>query len=314
MILTITFNAALDRVIFVDEILPGATAFAQKMVDSVGGKGYDTSLVLVGLGAPNLALGFAAGEIGKTLQRLIERYGIPHEITWVEGETRINHIFIETRPRRVSRVNTPGYCLTLEDLARFLKVLEPRLEEGDWVVASGSLPRGLPASAYQALTRLAVGRGARVLIDASGEPARQALASPPAVLKMNHHEFADTFGFPVQAAGAGPEGLCTPARAILREYRLPALVLTCGSAGILAVLPDRNLWASTPILEEVNAAGAGDAVSAALAWRFSMGDTWEQALRWAAATSAAVVLTEPTAEFRREDIERIYPMAKVEQI
>jgi fructose-1-phosphate kinase PfkB-like protein len=106
--------------------------------------------------------------------------------------------------------------------------------------------------------------------------------------------------------------LCSPGREILERFSLPALVITCGAAGILAILPQGSLWARTPPQPETNAAGAGDAASAALVWRFSLGDEWESALRWAAAASAAVVLTEATADCRWEDIQRLYPASRVE--
>jgi fructose-1-phosphate kinase PfkB-like protein len=48
-----------------------------------------------------------------------------------------------------------------------------------------------------------------------------------------------------------------------------------------------------------------------LAWRFSLGDSWSEALRWTAAASAACVLTEGTAESRRTDVERILPEVEV---
>jgi 1-phosphofructokinase family hexose kinase len=278
------------------------------MVDSVGGKGYDTSVVLQGLGAPNLALGFAAGQVGRLLEDALDRFGVQHALTWVEGETRIAHIFVETARGRITRLNTPGYRLSPQDVARFFELFARRLEGVDWVVAPGSLPDGLPPDAFRTLVRLADRAGARTLVDTRGEPARQLLAAPPAVLKMNHAEFNETFGL----SGSTPPELCAPAGEILRRYGLPALVLTCGPAGILAVLPQGSLWARTPPLVEINASGAGDAVSAALAWRFSQGDDWEPALQWAAAASAAVVLTEATAECHWEDVQRLYPSATVE--
>jgi sugar/nucleoside kinase (ribokinase family) len=48
-----------------------------------------------------------------------------------------------------------------------------------------------------------------------------------------------------------------------------------------------------------------------LAWRFSLGDDWPEALRWAAAASAASVLAEGTGESHRPEVERLLPEAKV---
>jgi len=39
----------------------------------------------------------------------------------------------------------------------------------------------------------------------------------------------------------------------------------------------------------------------------SQGDGWLEALRWAAASGAACVLTEATAEVRLEDVQRLLP-------
>ena len=67
-------------------------------------------------------------------------------------------------------------------------------------------------------------------------------------------------------------------------------------------------------MKEVNAAGAGDAVSAAIVYRITQGDDWTQALTWAAAVSAAVVLTEGTAECSMTDIQNLYPKVWVKKL
>jgi fructose-1-phosphate kinase PfkB-like protein len=99
-----------------------------------------------------------------------------------------------------------------------------------------------------------------------------------------------------------------------RHEDLPALVLTCGPDGILAVTKEGAWLAASPVQQEVNAAGAGDAVSGALPYRLSLGDPWPEALRWAAAISAAAVLTPGTADCRLEDVERILEETTVRQL
>ena len=68
------------------------------------------------------------------------------------------------------------------------------------------------------------------------------------------------------------------------------------------------------MLKEVNAAGSGDAVSAALGLHLSQGEDWPEALRHAVAVSGAVVLTEGTAECRLEDVARLLPQAQVTRL
>ncbi|KPL82894.1 hypothetical protein SE15_12715, partial [Thermanaerothrix daxensis] len=57
-----------------------------------------------------------------------------------------------------------------------------------------------------------------------------------------------------------------------------------------------------------------DATSAALAWRLSLGDPWPEALRWAAATGAATVLTEGTADCHFADVQNLYPLVQIREL
>ncbi len=59
MFLTLTANAALDRVIFIEEFVPATTMRAPRFIECAGGKGFDTSVALRGLGQPTTAIGFA---------------------------------------------------------------------------------------------------------------------------------------------------------------------------------------------------------------------------------------------------------------
>jgi fructose-1-phosphate kinase PfkB-like protein len=128
------------------------------------------------------------------------------------------------------------------------------------------------------------------------------LASKPSIIKMNKSEFQDTFSVKTPTI----EKIVKKGRAILEKNNLPALVITCGGDGILAMLPGETLHAQSPAQVEVNAAGAGDAVSAGLVSRLAEGKSWKEALQWGSAAGAATVLTEATAECRLDDVQRIY--------
>ncbi|HTX78313.1 MAG TPA: hexose kinase [Longilinea sp.] len=309
MILTVTPNSAIDHVLFVDELIPGGNMYTRKAVTSVGGKAFDASVVLSTLGAEQLALGFAAGENGRQLEILLDNYGIPHDLIHVAGETRVAHVVVEIDKHRHSHITTQGYTLDAAGLDAFWQLFRSRLNGVSWVVSGGTLPQGCSVDFYARLTQEARETGAMTLVDTSGEPARQAAESRPAVLKMNQREFAATFDHPAHDM----EHLRSAAQEVRQQLSLPALVVTCGAEGILAVTEKGTWVAKSPPQAEVNSAGAGDGVSAALAWQFSQGVMWEGALPWAAATGAAVVLTDGTADCRLEDIHRIRPDVQLQQ-
>jgi len=309
MILTVTPNSAIDRVLFVDELIPGETMYTRKSVTSVGGKGLDASVVLSTLGAEQLALGFAAGENGRQLEALLDNYGIAHALIHVAGETRIAHVIVELNQHRHSHVTTQGYALGATDLDAFWQLFHLRLGDANWIVAGGSLPQGCPVDFYARLTREASSADARVLVDTCDEPARQVAVARPAVLKMNRREFVATFG----RSTGDLESLRSVAQEVQQQFNLPALVVTCGAEGILAVTEVGTWLVKSPPQTEVNSAGAGDGASAALAWQFSLGVGWEEALPWAAATGAAVILTDGTADCHLEDIQRICSQVLIER-
>ncbi len=310
MILTVTPNSALDRVLFIDQFQAGTTMRPTKMIESVGGKGFDTSVVLQTLGVENVALGFVAGLTGQQLVSLLDGYGISHDLVWVEGETRIAHVVVETRHRRHSHLITAGLSVSPEAYQAFLERFQAHLDTAAWVAAGGSLAAGVPVSCYRHLTEMAQAAGVSTLVDSFGSPLLETVPVLPAILKMNQAEFAQSFGGQANTLTE----LIPQAQALRERKKLPALVLTCGAAGVVAYTATGSYLATAPLQQAVNAAGAGDGVSAALVWRLSLGDDWPDALRWAAATGAAVVLTEGTADCHLADIERIVGQTSVRQM
>lgn len=307
MYLTITPNASLDRLLFIQEFMPTTVMRTHKSFDAVGGKGFDISVALRCLGQETVATGFIAGPTGQLLQERLTSYGIQLDLVEVAGDTRIAHVIVEEARHRHSHVTTQGFEVTPQDYNAFLETYRRRLPEARWAAAGGSLAKGLPITFYKEITQVAHAHHVPVLIDVPDEPARLALSAQPEIVKMNRREYQSTFAVELHQV----EELIEHAKKMLQTHRMGALVITCGEDGILVVTPSGSFQAQGPALQEINAAGAGDAVSATLIWRLSMGDDWEAALRHAAAVGSATVLTEHTAEHDRQTVQEIYPQINV---
>jgi 1-phosphofructokinase family hexose kinase len=274
---------------------------------AAGGKGLDTALVLKTLGAPVESISFVAGRNGQLLAGLLEEKDIPVDWLWVEGETRIAHVIVETELHRHSHITTQGYIVSARDCEVFLQRVYTKAPGVDWGVIAGSLPGGAPATFYRDVIDALHASGVPALIDTAGKPMLEALAAHPEIVKMNQAEFTQTFGLqPITQ-----EDWIAACRAQISAHQLQTFVLTCGKEGFF-LFTDQTLYhACPPQMEAVNAAGSGDAVSAALVFSQALGDDWTVAARWAAAASAAVVLTEGTAECHMEDVHRIFPMVQI---
>jgi 1-phosphofructokinase family hexose kinase len=309
MILTITLNSAIDKVLLLDELTPGQPMRAHGEVISVGGKGLDSSVVLRHLGVETVGLAFAAGKTGKELESYLLAYGIIPDLVWVAGETRVIYVLAESLNKRISHVKLGEIQVGESDLVRFMDAYRARLAGSDWVICSGSMPDSVPVDFYARLARQASEHGVPFLLDCPGEMMLAALPHQPAIAKMNREEFEATFKMKVSSL----DELIAQAVEIVRLRRIHILVITCAAQGILAITPEGVCLAVAPIQEVVNVAGAGDAVSSALAWRLSLGDSLQQALCWAAACAAAVVRTPGTADCRWEDVLAIHPQVAIKQ-
>lgn len=310
MILTINANAAVDIILFIDRFRSGETMRPSRVVTGVGGKGLDSALVLRTLGAPVQAVSFAAGHNGQILADLLKTKDVPVDFIWVPGETRVANVIVEVEVNHHSHITTPGYKVTGQDCETFKQCIEQYASHAIWAIVAGTLPEGAPLSLYHEIITLLHRHRVKVLVDCSGQFALESLTAGPEIVKMNQDEFSQTF----QVRPIGQVESLGVIRGIMQRFAIQNFVLTCGKAGLLAFTPEATYRASAPRQPEVNAAGSGDAVSAALTYHLSLGDSWDVALRWAAAAGAAVVRTEGTAECRLSDIEQIYALTAVQVV
>jgi 1-phosphofructokinase family hexose kinase len=310
MILTVTTNSALDRVLFIERFLQGQPMRASKFVDCVGGKGFDVSVALRGLGVETVGLGIVAGRRGMDLVNHMKGYGIQLDLVWGSGETRLAHVIVETERHDHSHIITLPPAVEAKQREELLRLYRLRLATTAYVVIAGSTAPGLPEDFYKTLIGLAQEANKPILVDCHGESMRQAVLAEPTIAKMNRSEFSQTFQVTVDSE----EALLKEGSAFVDRYPYVNLVITDGKAGIWTFTPNEIFQAVAPSQEAVNAAGAGDAASAALVWRLSMREQWPEALRWAAAVSAASVLTEATAEVNPVDVTDLIPKTNVKAL
>ena len=310
MILTVTLNTALDKVLFIEEWKSSLPMNTIKDITSVGGKGLDCSVVLRHLGVDTVGLCFVAGKTGKELIDLVERYGIIAEPVWVDGETRLAHVVVEQRHHRHSHLFSGSLSITSLHCEQLLEKFTQIVTGAAYAVCAGSIPSGLPADFYCRLTEIAHQAGIPVLIDSLEVGITGSLAARPEIFKMNWNEFESTF----QQRADTIDSLVECASKVFSENAMNALLITCAENGILAFTSQGAFHAKAPRQTALNAAGAGDAATSGLVWRLSLGESWAEALRWSAAVGAAAVLTEGTADCSMEDIQRIFPETRLDPL
>jgi 1-phosphofructokinase family hexose kinase len=321
MILTITPNPTIDRVVFVRNFRLGAIVRGEREVVTPSGKGVDASLVIHELGGDTVAAGLNAGHAGRLLADLLDEMGVAHDFVPACGETRTALVLVDLAVGQQSTITAPTLTATEDHLPRLLALLDrhapahrPPDRRPAWgVICGGSLPPGLPADSYARLVRHARRRGMIALLDSSGEPLRQGVEGLPHVLKVNRDELGTLDPEMAGGRGSADDAVALAGRLAgrLGEWASDALIVTLGERGALAVTPEGCYGAQSPQVPVVNTAGAGDALSGGVMLARSRGADWPAALALGTAAAASVVMNEGTAICRREQVEELLPRVQV---
>ncbi|MGH2457434.1 MAG: 1-phosphofructokinase family hexose kinase, partial [Chloroflexota bacterium] len=164
MIVTVTLNPAVDRVVVLYELRLGDSNRVYDGEIDPGGKGVNVSRVLQELGETSLATGFAAGSLGSFVEASLKRAEILTDFIHVPGQTRQNLAIVETRWHRHTMLNEAGPETDPKYAKRLERQLTRRIAPDDWVVLAGSLPPGIPSDVYANLTRLIHAVGGKVCL------------------------------------------------------------------------------------------------------------------------------------------------------
>lgn len=152
---------------------------------------------------------------------------------------------------------------------------------GDWVVASGSLPRGMDSGYYAAVAEVVHAAGARFALDSSGGTLLAGLAGRPDVVKPNIEELEEAVGRRLTTMGEAMS-----AAAVLLGRGAGSVLASLGPDGALLVTADGAWHAQAGAVEPKSTIGAGDAL---LAGFISAGGHGPQALAEAVAWGTASV-------------------------
>ena len=194
MIVTVTMNPAIDKTIEIEALLPGGLNRIQKVEYDAGGKGINVSKTIHELGGSSIAVGFLGGNAGKTIESVLNEWGINNDFIWVRGETRTNTKVYE-KSGALTELNEPGPQISKEQQEELVKKLEGYANEETLFVLAGSIPNGVDKQIYSEIIPRVHAKGAKVLLDADGELFRNALKEKPDIIKPNRVELEEYFGF-----------------------------------------------------------------------------------------------------------------------
>jgi len=254
------------------------------------------------LGGKSQLLYPAGGMTGQRLQELLDEEGLDHRPFPIAGMIRESLVILDESTGQQYRFGMPGPELKKNEWELFLVELAAIDPAPDYVVASGSLPPGVPADFYAQVARIGKKRGAKTIVDVSGQALTEALAEGVFLIKPNVREFRELVGEEIKEESQ----IKAEAQKMVRSGRCEVLVISLGAAGALVVseeFAERILPPTVPIVSKV---GAGDSMVAGIVLSLARGNTLRESILFGVATGSAAVMTPGSELCRREDAERLY--------
>ena len=271
-----------------------------------GGGGINVAHVAQVLGAAATAVFPAGGPAGELVDKLLVAEGLTtHRIT-IGGSTRESFTIDELSTERQYRFVLPGPELTLSEQTDCLLQLRRAAASAAIVVASGTLPPGVPEDFYQQVANVCADLGAMFLLDSSGGGLTH-VNSGVFLIKPSLRELREAVG---RALTTDSEQL-EAAREIIQRGAARYVLVSRGAEGALLASRDGGqLFAPVPV-PPGSGVGAGDAMVAGVAVGLTRGWPLTKAVRLGIAAGAAMLLTPGTAPCTREDTERLFEQTEV---
>lgn len=182
-IVTVTINPALDVststpvVVETEKLRCGPTQL------DAGGGGVNVARALALLGGSALAIYAAGGPTGVAYHNILAREKIDDEVIPIEESTRESFTVSEESTGKQFRFVLQGPTLSQAEWQGCLDAISRAAVAGGFIIASGSLPPGVPEDFYARVARIAHHAGAKCVIDSTGSPLRQ--RSPRASISSN---------------------------------------------------------------------------------------------------------------------------------
>lgn len=298
-IATLTLNPALDKSTSTEKLQPEQKLRCAPMVLDAGGGGINVSKGIRKLGGQSTAVFPIGGHNGLLIRQILTEMGVKTAVLDVPGETRENISVTETSTNSQFRFTMPGIELSEKIADKCLEMIEK--QRPNYLVASGSLPPGLPVTYYEKVAAFAKKIEARFILDTSGEALQAAADEGLYLLKPNLAELSALVG----VEKLEMQEVDDAALSIIEQGKCTVVVVSMGPQGALLVTRDEVKHIPAPPVKKMSTVGAGDSMVAGMVWGLSQGQSARDMAQLGVACGSAATLNQGTELFKSEDVYRL---------
>lgn len=267
-----------------------------------GGGGINVARVVQRLGGDCAALFPVGGSSGEVLKRLLDEESISSVYVPISGETRESFSVKESSTGSEYRFVLPGPDMGPTEWQACLDLVASFQPAPCYVVASGSLPPGVPTDFYARLAKLVQSNGAKLVLDTSGPALAAALEAGVYLVKPSLRELRELMGQPLETQSQWRDA----AQTLVARGRAQVVVLSLGEGGAWLVTPSETCFAPAVPVQVVSTIGAGDSFVGGMVWALWRGLPVRESFRYGVAAASAAVLSVGTGLCSQADVLRLH--------
>ncbi len=300
-IVTVTFSPCIDKSTSIKKLLPDKKLQCAAPKLEPGGGGINVARAIKKLGGNATAIFPSGGYTGKYFNHLLEQENIHSVIIEVKNETRENIIVLDEAENAQYRFGMPGSHLEDTEWQACLKAVE-KMPDILFIVASGSLPPGVPLNIFAQLAKVAKNKNAKFFVDTSGEALREAVNEGVYLVKPNLGELCFLSG----KAHLQPHEIEAAAKEIIAAGKCEIVVISMGEEGAMLVTKDIVKIIKPPSVTRKSTVGAGDSMVAGIVYYLSEEKGIVDAVKYGVACGTAATMNAGTELCMLNDVEEIY--------
>lgn len=300
-IVTITFSPVIDKSTSIPALVPEKKLKCADPKMEPGGGGINVARAIKKLGGDAVAIYPAGGYSGQYFNQLMRNEGITCEVIEAKAETRENIIVSDESTQLQYRFGMPGTHLEENEWRQILEAAE-RVADDGFIVASGSLPPGVPPEIFADIAKIAARKNAKLIVDTSGVALQKAARQGVYLLKPNLAELSALVG----KESIELDEIDDAAREIIHKGMCEVVVTSLGSGGALLVTKDKEKHIVPPRVKTKSTVGAGDSMVAGIVLHLQKGHDIETAVVYGVACGTAATMNSGTELCKKEDVQKIY--------
>lgn len=308
--LSVTMNPSVDVYSSTERVTCTHKLRCEAPVYRPGGGGINVVRVAHRLGSDCVALYPAGGATGQRLKQLLDHEQIPTLPVPVQGETRECFTVHENSTGAEFRFVTPGSNLNVVEWQTCLDQLMAIDPWPAFIVASGSLPPGVPIDFYARLSKAARLRGSRLILDSSGPALAQGLNSGVFLVKPSLRELSDWFGQSLTT----PDQWQAAALKLLKLGHAEVVLVSLGEQGAMMVSNEGTVFAPALAVKVVSTVAAGDTLVGAMVHALTRKMNLRDALTLGLACASAALLSHGHCLFEKAHLDRLLGQVRLQEI